>query len=104
MVRKLEVEVDAVQNGEEALASCRAVNYDLILMDCQIPILDGFAATRRIRALDGAHRATIVALTANAMEIDCERCLAVGMDNYISKPFRLEDLSAAFERWLPRVQ
>ena len=102
MVRKLGVEVDTAENGEEAAARCRTVDYDLILMDCQMPLLDGFAATRRIRALDGAHRPTIVALTANAMESDRERCLAAGMDDYISKPFRLTDLSAAFERWLPR--
>ncbi|WP_295436790.1 response regulator [uncultured Thiodictyon sp.] len=104
MVRKLGVEVDTAENGEEAAVRCRTIDYDLILMDCQMPILDGFAATRRIRALDGAHRPTIVALTANAMESDRESCLAAGMDDYISKPFRLTDLSAAFERWLPREE
>ena len=104
MVRKFGVEVDTAENGEEALARCGTTDYDLILMDCQMPILDGFAATGRIRALDRAHRPTIVALTANAMESDRERCLAAGMDDYISKPFRLKDLEAAFARWLPTVE
>jgi CheY-like chemotaxis protein len=100
MVRKLGVEVDTAENGEEALACCRVTDYDLILMDCQMPVLDGFAATGRIRELGGAHRPVIVALTANAMESDRERCIAAGMDDYISKPFRQQDLNAAFARWL----
>jgi CheY-like chemotaxis protein len=104
MVRKLGIEADTAENGEEAVACCRATDYDLILMDCQMPILDGFAATQRIRALDGTHRPTIVALTANAMEKDREHCLAAGMDDYISKPFKQQDLSTAFDRWLPRVE
>jgi CheY-like chemotaxis protein len=101
MLRKLGVEIDTAENGEEAVAQCRANGYDLILMDCQMPILDGFEATRRIRALGGEGRPAIVALTANAMESDRERCLAAGMDDYISKPFRQQDLIDAFERWLP---
>ncbi len=103
MVRKLGVEVDTAENGEEALERCRTTDYALILMDCQMPVLDGFAATARIRELGGPHRPVIVALTANAMESDRQRCIAAGMDDYISKPFRQKDLSAAFERWLEAV-
>ncbi|WP_295386257.1 response regulator [uncultured Thiodictyon sp.] len=104
MVRKLGIEADTAENGEEAVARCRTTEYDLILMDCQMPILDGFAATRLIRALDGTHRPAIVALTANAMEKDREHCIDAGMDDYISKPFKQQDLTSAFERWLPRVE
>ena len=102
MLRKLGVEIDTAEHGEEAVECCRAKAYDLILMDCQMPLLDGFDATRQIRALAGDHRPAIVALTANAMESDRERCLLAGMDDYISKPFRQQDLIDAFERWLPR--
>ena len=103
MVRKLGVEVDTAENGEEALERCRTTDYALILMDCQMPVLDGFAATARIRELGGRHRPVIVALTANAMESDRQRCIAAGMDDYISKPFRQKDLIAALERWLEAV-
>ena len=102
MLRKLGIEADTAEDGREAVERCRLYRYDLVLMDCQMPVLDGFDATRCIRDLGGDHQPTIVALTANAMESDRERCLAAGMDDYISKPFRQKDLAAAFERWLAR--
>ena len=87
-----------VENGVEALASQRERAHDLILMDIEMPEMDGVDATRAIRALDAAHAAPfIVAMTANAMEGDRERYLAAGMDGYVSKPLRLEDLVASLE-------
>ena len=80
-------------NGREALEACKAATFDLVLMDIQMPEMDGFEATRAIRELEGASAHTrIVAMTAHAMAGDSERCLAEGMDDYISKPLRKEDL------------
>jgi two-component system, sensor histidine kinase and response regulator len=89
--------VDAVANGFEAVRAHGLLKYDTILMDCQMPELDGFEATRAIRRAEeqtGA-RIPIIAMTANAMIGDRERCLAAGMDGYVAKPIRLADLSAA---------
>jgi two-component system sensor histidine kinase/response regulator len=78
------------------------VAYQLVLMDCQMPEMDGFEATRRIRAREGAGpRVPIIALTANAMEGDRERCLAAGMDGYLAKPFRQSALQEALAAWIP---
>jgi CheY-like chemotaxis protein len=78
------------------------VPYDLVLMDCQMPVMDGFQATRIIREREGTSRHThIIAVTANAMEGDRERCLAAGMDDYLAKPFRAGDLRRALAKWLP---
>jgi CheY-like chemotaxis protein len=95
-------EVTIARNGREAVEHWRAHPYDLILMDCQMPELDGFEATREIRALETAQgaRVPIVALTASAMEGDRERCLGAGMDDYLSKPFTRRDLMAVLQRWL----
>jgi CheY-like chemotaxis protein/HPt (histidine-containing phosphotransfer) domain-containing protein len=93
--------VAAVANGLEVLAALDEERFDLIFMDCQMPSMDGYEATRRIRARPGAERnIPIVALTANAMKGDLERCLAVGMNEYISKPFRQDNLIRTLERWL----
>lgn len=100
MLRRLGIEAEVAEDGQQAVDLCQRRAFDLILMDCQMPILDGFEATRAIRSQLDRPRPTIVALTANAMESDRERCLACGMDDYISKPFRQKDLIAAFERWL----
>ena len=88
--------VEVVCNGREAVEALQRDPYDLVIMDCQMPEMDGFEATRRIRALDcdGA-RAPILAMTANAMEGDRERCLAAGMDAYVTKPIRPERLREA---------
>jgi len=89
---------DVVENGREALETQRATPYDLILMDIEMPEMDGVDATRAIRTLAGAHGSPfIVAMTANAMEGDRERYLAAGMDAYVSKPLRLEDLTGSLE-------
>jgi signal transduction histidine kinase/CheY-like chemotaxis protein len=102
MLTRLGYNADAVGNGREAVDSVRQVPYDLVLMDCQMPVMDGFEATRLIRENEaGSGRHTIVvAVTANAMEGDRERCLDAGMDDYLPKPFRAGDLRRVLEQWL----
>jgi CheY-like chemotaxis protein len=95
MRRLLEKEGHAVwlaSNGEEAVAACREQEFDLVLMDVQMPGLDGLEATRRIRADAGARRMLIVALTAHSMAGDRERCIEAGMDDYLAKPVDIAEL------------
>ncbi len=97
--------VDCVENGRQALERAVTGNYDLILMDCQMPEMDGFEATRRVRAHEktlGLEPASVVALTANAVRGDRERCLDAGMDDYLAKPFRSAELRAIVEQHLRR--
>lgn len=96
--------VAIARNGLEAISACDAWQFDLILMDCQMPELDGYAATAKIRRLEAerkAKRTPIVALTANAFAEDRERALAAGMDSYVSKPFTELELMSEIARWLP---
>jgi len=102
MLNKLGLEVETVDNGRDAVAHWAHSPCDVILMDCQMPDMDGFAATRAIREQErgrGRH-IPIVALTANALEDDRQRCIAAGMDDYLSKPFSQKDLVAILGRWL----
>ena len=93
--------VDVASNGMEAVQAADSTEYDLILMDCQMPVMDGFQATRVIRAGQrGPYRVPIIALTANAMEGERERCLEAGMDDYLAKPVRPDDLLAKLRKWL----
>ncbi len=97
--------VSVAENGLKALEAVSGENFDLVLMDCQMPEMDGFEATRRIRAAEasGAHgsrRLPIVAVTAGAVEGDRERCLVAGMDDYLTKPFRQTALHALLAKWL----
>ena len=102
MLRKMGFRAQAVANGLEVLAILRDVPFDLILMDCQMPEMDGYEATRRIRAAEQSpHRnIPIIAMTANALKGDRERCLECGMNDYASKPIGAEDLANVIERWL----
>lgn len=102
MLSKLGYSCDVVFDGHEAVAAVAAGDYDLVLMDCQMPVLSGFEATERIRAaeIDGRH-VTIIAMTANAMGGDRKRCLEVGMDDYMSKPIQVGLLRDVLEKWLP---
>jgi CheY-like chemotaxis protein len=113
MVESFGCRVEVVSNGQEALDALSKTPYDLVLMDCQMPELDGYAATRIFRQREAQNaknqsgraqairRTPIIAMTAHAMQGDRELCLAAGMDDYISKPFNLDRLFALLKRWLP---
>jgi len=93
--------VEIVSSGREAVEAAGAGRYDAILMDCQMPEMSGYEATRLIREQDASgRRLPIIALTANAMSTDRDRCLAAGMDDYLSKPVKIDTLSRVLERWL----
>jgi CheY-like chemotaxis protein/HPt (histidine-containing phosphotransfer) domain-containing protein len=94
--------VDVAKNGREAIALAGAGAYDAILMDCQMPEIDGFDATRQIRRLEGGAHTPIVALTAHEGKSERERCLAAGMDAHVVKPFDLAILEEALERAISR--
>jgi CheY-like chemotaxis protein len=99
---KLGLQADVVENGAQAVAACCNGHYDLVFMDCQMPEMDGFEATRRIRATatNGAAAVPIIALTAHALQGDRELCLAAGMDDYLTKPLQFNDLRLLVDRWL----
>jgi CheY-like chemotaxis protein/HPt (histidine-containing phosphotransfer) domain-containing protein len=100
MLQLLGCRSDLTKNGREAVEAVSRNRYDLVLMDCQMPVMDGYAATRVIRKSETS-RTPIIALTANALAGDNDRCLAAGMDDYLSKPFTLQTLRTILERWLP---
>jgi len=129
MVERLGFRADVASNGQEALEALSRIPYDLILMDCQMPEMDGYEATRLIREkekgkgeMSGAEmeqnekhfpshvsrftstRIPIVAVTANAMQGDRDKCLQAGMDDYLSKPIRSEELSNILAKWLPKAE
>ncbi len=104
MLGKLGYEVELVENGAQAVEAVARRRYMLVLMDCQMPEMDGFAATREIRAAEanGQPRTPIVAMTANALQGDREACLAAGMDGYLSKPIVTERLAEELSKWTTR--
>jgi len=103
MLEALGCRTDAADNGWRAIEAMNDRVYDAVLMDCQMPVMDGLSATAEIRRREssvGHARVPIIALTANAMEGDRERCLAAGMDDFLSKPFTQQQLAALLQRWM----
>jgi two-component system sensor histidine kinase/response regulator len=113
ILEKIGCRADAVANGQEVVAAFKTVPYDIILMDVQMPVLDGISATKKIRALEkelrrgqrkNEPRIAIIAMTANAMKGDRQRCLEAGMDDYLAKPVNPEELQAKLVKWLPAAK
>jgi CheY-like chemotaxis protein len=106
MLEKIGFIVDVVANGHEAVESIKIIEYDLILMDCQMPVMDGFDATKAIRKLEkqqiikSKKAITIIAMTANVMKGDEEKCIECGMDDYLSKPINPNELHSSLVKWL----
>jgi signal transduction histidine kinase/CheY-like chemotaxis protein len=102
MLTGMGLTVDLAENGEKALAALAGTRYDLVLMDCQMPVLDGYEATRAFRGREpqGEKRLPIIAMTANAMEGDRQKCLDAGMDDYLAKPVKKESLRKLLGQWL----
>jgi PAS domain S-box-containing protein len=106
LLKRLGLRADAVANGAEAIKALETLPYDLVLMDVQMPEMDGLEATRRIRSPHSAvrnHEVPIIAMTASAMQSDREACLNAGMNDYVSKPVSRSVLAEALDRWLPKV-
>jgi len=105
MLKSLGCDFEIVVNGREALEAVQRQYYDIVLMDCQMPEMDGYAATSAIREWEAAQpearRIPIVALTANALVGDAEACLASGMDDHLAKPYTRRQLASVMARWLP---
>ena len=103
MLANLGFGVEIANNGEEALARLKTQTFDIVLMDCHMPVMDGYQATAALRQqeLTGDRRLPVVALTANAMLGDREQCIAVGMDDYLAKPYTRAQLEQVLNRWLP---
>ena len=105
LVERLGFTTEVAANGSEALQELGRGHYDAVLMDCHMPVMDGFEATRRIREAEhGRTRTPVVALTASATVSDRERCLSAGMDDYLAKPIDAEALAAVLDRWVPAVR
>ncbi|MCK5336942.1 MAG: response regulator, partial [Gammaproteobacteria bacterium] len=104
MLQKFGLHIDLVANGKEAINTLQQQHYDLVFMDCQMPVLDGYEATRQIRDQQSAvqnHAIPVIAMTANAMQGDRDRCIAAGMDDYMAKPIDISKLQHMLEQWLP---
>jgi CheY-like chemotaxis protein len=99
------LELEEAENGELALEALRQGRYDLVLMDMHMPVLDGLETTRRIRAAEqaegGAHRLPVIAMTANVMRDAVDSCREAGMDDFLPKPFKREQIVDMLSRWLP---
>jgi CheY-like chemotaxis protein len=103
ILAKVGYRVELAGNGCEALEMLQSENYDLVLMDCMMPVMNGYDATRAIRdpaSMVRNHRVPIIALTANAMQEDRERCLQAGMDDFLTKPLDIEELLITLQRWI----
>jgi PAS domain S-box-containing protein len=108
ILQKLGYSIHIVNNGQEAVDSLETLPYALVLMDCQMPVMDGFEATYLIRKreqqAEKRKHTPIIAMTANAIEGDREHCLAAGMDDYVSKPINVEFLASVLKKWLPDMK
>ena len=105
LANKLGFVADVAGDGSEALNMVRDQDYTLILMDCQMPVMDGFEATKAIRALDRPiAQVPIIAVTANVMEGQRDKCLAAGMNDYLPKPINKDVLRRAVDKWIPQVE
>ena len=104
LVEKLGYEATVVPSGAEAVQAACTGLYELVLMDCQMPVMDGFAATAEIRRRERGPRLPVIAMTANALEGDRDRCLAAGMDDYITKPVNADELAAVLRRWTAQAR
>ena len=105
MLAKIGFNAHVADNGQEGLDILEAQHFDLVLMDCQMPVLDGYEATKAIRERENENsqsRMPIIALTANAMIGDADKCLAAGMDDYLSKPFEEHVLEEKIAFWLSK--
>ncbi len=105
MLKKLGYHADVVADGKEAVEALSRINYELVFMDCQMPELDGFEATEMIRSNSSPvldHSVKVIAMTANAMSGDRERCIRAGMDDYLSKPVKPKELEKILEKWLDK--
>ena len=106
ILKKLGLTADLVANGAEAIRALESIPYDLVLMDVQMPVMDGFEATRQIRSPNAAvpnHQIPIIAMTARALQGDRRRCFEAGMDDYVSKPVSSQALAEVLARWLPQM-
>ena len=100
MLRSLGYQVELVGDGAQAVSAVRERRFAAVLMDCRLPVMDGYEATRRIRDLGAQGRLPIIALTANALQGDREACLQAGMNDYLAKPFKRMELQDVLDRWL----
>ncbi|MDR8366133.1 ATP-binding protein [Pseudomonas sp. JL3] len=100
MLRSLGFTVSVVTDGAQAVRSAESMIFEAILMDCRLPVIDGYEATRQIRRLPGCTDVPIIALTANALQGDREACLSAGMNDYLAKPFKRTDLQQILQRWV----
>jgi len=103
LLKKLGHRTDHAENGLKAIQALENNHYDLVLMDCQMPVMDGYEATQRIRQNPEWKELPIIAVTANVMQGDREDCLASGMNDYITKPYKREELRTVIDRWRPAI-
>ena len=106
VLEKMGIEVGVAENGQQAIDALAGDHFDLVLMDCQMPVMDVYEATRAIRASEQAGnlpRLPIIALTAHAMRGDRQACIDAGMDDYLSKPFEITELQKVLQRRLPKI-
>ena len=106
MLELLEYPMEIAGDGKQGLEMWKTGRFDIVLSDCHMPVMDGFEMTTAIRDAEkqnGSSHVPIIAITANALEGEAERCLATGMDDYLSKPVELDQLKKTLERWLPKI-